>query len=342
MRGRAYGLIIGAVLVLAGCSAPAEKTEAATSASDAGVETAAQTGQAAPTGFNVEQIPVSPVALPPMPMFSAPEGLESNFSEADKQLGFDAQNFIAGDRIVTVEGQVWHDSFRLEGPSGRRYSELEFRRNYENAIRGLGGVKINTAQFTPPVVEAFGGRAKVEQYFKGACVAEDCHIDTYLIRNAGKEFWINVTAGGVVPPHGYITILERQAMVQSVGYLTADQMKSAIDSTGRVALDINFDFDKATLTSAGQTVVDEIAKLLQGDPALKLAIEGHTDNAGTAARNRTLSLERANTVRTALIGKGIASARLTAAGFGPDRPVAGNGDDAGRARNRRVELVKVS
>jgi outer membrane protein OmpA-like peptidoglycan-associated protein len=72
-----------------------------------------------------------------------------------------------------------------------------------------------------------------------------------------------------------------------------------------------------------------------------LSIEGHTDNTGSADRNRQLSSERARSVLDALVGLGIAPSRLSANGFGPDKPLADNADEAGRAKNRRVELVKL-
>ena len=84
----------------------------------------------------------------------------------------------------------------------------------------------------------------------------------------------------------------------------------------------------------------EIGKLLQADPALRLGVEGHTDNAGTPAHNQTLSEARAREVVRLITSQGIAAARLQAAGFGQSRPLADNATEAGRAKNRRVELVK--
>ena len=80
--------------------------------------------------------------------------------------------------------------------------------------------------------------------------------------------------------------------------------------------------------------------MLRADPVLKLAVEGHTDNTGDAAHNRTLSEARARAVVAALAGKGIDAGRLQSAGFGADKPAADNAGEDGRARNRRVELVK--
>ena len=87
-------------------------------------------------------------------------------------------------------------------------------------------------------------------------------------------------------------------------------------------------------------MVAEVLKLLQSSPALRLAVEGHTDNAGTLAHNQQLSESRAQEVVRTLTAQGVATARLQAAGFGQTRPLADNATEAGRAQNRRVELVK--
>jgi OOP family OmpA-OmpF porin len=86
--------------------------------------------------------------------------------------------------------------------------------------------------------------------------------------------------------------------------------------------------------------VDEITKLLEKDPSLKLTIEGHTDNVGDSAHNKALSQQRADAVMGLLLAGGIVKDRLNAVGLGDAKPVADNQDDTGRAKNRRVELVK--
>lgn len=84
----------------------------------------------------------------------------------------------------------------------------------------------------------------------------------------------------------------------------------------------------------------EVVKLLRTAPALRLGVEGHTDNTSTAAHNQQLSEARAQAVVAALVAQGIAASRLQAAGFGQTRPLADNATEPGRAQNRRVELVK--
>ena len=105
-------------------------------------------------------------------------------------------------------------------------------------------------------------------------------------------------------------------------------------------LGINFDLDSAAIRPESTAVLDEMVAILVAQPSWKLAIEGHTDSTGTDARNLALSRQRAAAVVAYLTGRGVAPSRLRAAGFGPTRPIADNGTELGRARNRRVELVR--
>lgn len=123
--------------------------------------------------------------------------------------------------------------------------------------------------------------------------------------------------------------------------VTADTMRKELADKGKIALYINFDTDKADIRADGKPTVDEIAKLLKNDSGLKLAIEGHTDDSGNAARNQALSRQRAEAVVQYLVKGGIDAGRLRAAGHGAARPLADNKDGAGRAKNRRVELVRI-
>ena len=146
---------------------------------------------------------------------------------------------------------------------------------------------------------------------------------------------------GAIPLHGEVVVLERQGMTSKLAFIDAAAMKKALDADGRIALYINFDVDKATLRPDAAAVVAEIHSLLSNDPSLRLSIDGHTDSTGTADRNRELSRQRAEAVQAALVAQGIAADRLQAQGFGPDQPLADNASEDGRAKNRRVELVRL-
>lgn len=101
---------------------------------------------------------------------------------------------------------------------------------------------------------------------------------------------------------------------------------------------VNFDFDKSNIRSDAQVILDEAASLLGRNPEVAVSINGYTDATGTDAYNMKLSQRRAESVKSYLVGKGVAAGRLTTNGFGESNPVASNATKDGRAMNRRVEL----
>jgi OmpA-OmpF porin, OOP family len=136
----------------------------------------------------------------------------------------------------------------------------------------------------------------------------------------------------------------RKASLGRVGIelLDTQKMKSAIAATGQVAVNINFERDKATLLESANPAINEIVTLLKADSGLKLSTEGHTDDVGTATRNQEPSTQRAQTVKAKLISLGIDAKKLSSAGFGSSKPLGANDSEANRAKNRRVGLVKVN
>ena len=100
-----------------------------------------------------------------------------------------------------------------------------------------------------------------------------------------------------------------------------------------------FGSGQSTLTAGAATTVRTLAAYLQAGPSASVLVEGHTDSQGAAEANLKLSQRRADAVRDALVAAGIPRARTQAVGRGATRPVADNGNAAGRARNRRVEIV---
>jgi outer membrane protein OmpA-like peptidoglycan-associated protein len=117
-------------------------------------------------------------------------------------------------------------------------------------------------------------------------------------------------------------------------------MVDELNKSGFVTLYINFETGKADIKPESQSIVDQIADMLKANETLNLSIEGHTDNVGTAAFNKTLSENRAKSVMNAIVAKGIDASRLTANGWGQEKPIADNKAEDGRAKNRRVEIVK--
>lgn len=289
---------------------------------------------AAPAPFDLSSVPLSAVPLPPFPFLSWPRDLKPGMATENKGVEFDATELIVGADLRTVEGRTNQLAF---SNVDAKYSALSSRRNYDAAIKALGGVKVNSIDpDNAALVAQYGDRLK---RLDARHVGGGASYDVYLVRTADKLAWITLM---VTDANTYVKVVEEKALEQTVGYVTADTMRSALDSEGHIALYINFDIDKSTIQADGKGAVDEIAALLKSNPTLKLTIEGHTDNSGDAARNKVLSQQRADAVMAALVAGGIDQARLTAVGMGAKKPIADNGAEAGRAKNRRVELVKVS
>ena len=103
---------------------------------------------------------------------------------------------------------------------------------------------------------------------------------------------------------------------------------------------VNFHFDSDELTAESKVILDGVAATLLNHPDLKLEVAGHTDSAGVDEFNLDLSQRRSASVRAYLVSRGVNAEHLTAQGYGETRPVASNQDAAGRAANRRVELLR--
>ena len=116
---------------------------------------------------------------------------------------------------------------------------------------------------------------------------------------------------------------------------TIEQMQPVMDTAAR---NILFKTGSAVLTTSSYGALNAIAESLSQNTDLQLTIEGHTDNTGSDALNKKLSLKRAGTVKTYLAKRGVAAARMTTEGYGESQPIATNNTAAGRAKNRRVVL----
>ena len=244
-----------------------------------------------------------------MPSYYVGEGAENEF---------DVFNFYDGQKSVAVEGKYWKKQYWLK-ENAKQASELQIIRNYAGAVRNMGGKVLIEGQCSD-------------------CEASGCsgNIMTGQVVKEGKELWVQVIPCNDGSDYTLV-VVEKEAMKQDV---TASDLLNALNKQGSVTVYINFDTNKATVKPDSRPVVDQIKKLLQDNPDLKVRIEGHTDNTGTPAKNKTLSTQRAQSVVDILVKEGIAPPRLSARGWGQEKPLADNGSEEGRAKNRRVEIVK--
>lgn len=252
---------------------------------------------------------------------------------------FDRFPFWDGKRFEWAEGRLLAQDFDVDTDKARaidrRYSLYDVRRNIEAWMARNGGEKLFEGVVPKTQLEALGEK-DAEHY--GVLTHHDSNpVLVYRTRRGGKELWLQADLGYLA---GGWVIVEREGMAQTAGLLPAAELKQQLDSAGKVALQVNFATDKTEILPESQPQIEQVAQLLKDDPALKLAVNGHTDNTGDAVHNQTLSEGRAKSVVAALAAKGIDAARLSAKGYGDTQPVADNGNEDGKAKNRRVELVK--
>jgi outer membrane protein OmpA-like peptidoglycan-associated protein len=234
-------------------------------------------------------------------------------------------------KMEAVEGKIMAYYYYLkEGATPA--SALQIAQNFRNAAKQKGGIVL---------VEYPGGC--VGEYEYGSYIndgvipwANGCESwgTTIKMTKDAKEIWLFVQP----TDEGYnMVIAEKEAMKQDI---QANEMFDKLNKDGFIALYINFETGKADIKPESQKIIDQIVEMLQKNPSLKVSIEGHTDNVGTKEFNQKLSDERAKAVMNAIIAKGIDKNRLSSKGWGQTKPIADNNTEEGRAKNRRVEIVK--
>lgn len=224
-----------------------------------------------------------------------------------KEKDFDSYKFERNEKKVEVEGRYIELKYTQNSNSEQNRSRLQIARNYSAYFKKIG------AEIT------FENNAEVQ-----AIVAEN-----------GKEVWIKVYAHNDI--NYSIYVIEKQGLKSSIN---SNDLYNSISTTGKAILYINFEAGKADISAESESVIEEVAKMLSNNNNLSLSVEGHTDNTGSPEGNLELSQLRAQKVKEAIVEKGIKESRLSAKGFGRTKPIAENDTDEGRAKNRRVELVK--
>ncbi|BCW88862.1 Peptidoglycan-associated lipoprotein [Alphaproteobacteria bacterium SO-S41] len=251
-----------------------------------------------------------------------------------------------GGEWLGLEGRVV--KIRYIAPEGR--SSLEIYRNYQQALEAKGFVNV----FNCKDAECFVGDHDALPYQIGRLFDKPGNDGAYwdhsryqlsrLGRPEGAVYSMIAVGENKGAAVTMVWVIETKEMeTGKIVVKTAEEMNQGILAEGSVNLyTLYFDFDEAVLKPESGPTLDEIAKLLNADPNLKLNIVGHTDNRGAADYNLSLSKRRAAAVVEALVmTRNINAARLTSDGAGMDRPIATNETEEGRALNRRVELVKV-
>ena len=227
---------------------------------------------------------------------------------------------ISSEKTEAKEGNLFTITYYFNADAGEKAkSPFQIIKNYENAVVKNGGKMIY--KNTDPL------GAELEA--------------TFNLSTKDKNYWVKIGSfGGTANEveHYALYVLEMEPMKQEI---QASEMMDALNKDGFIALYINFETGKSEIKPESQEIVNQIAEMLKQNSDLKISIEGHTDNVGTDKSNQTLSENRAKSVMTALVGHGIDKARLSSKGWGSAKPIADNRTEEGKAKNRRVEIVKI-
>jgi outer membrane protein OmpA-like peptidoglycan-associated protein len=252
-----------------------------------------------------------------------------------------------------VKGSKDHQLFnRMPGYRIMRYEKLDFNvyKDFLNAngkkislegkyyFYNYGVKKGNKASSGPQVLRNYMNAVKKAG---GTVVFEEGCCNVYLkLKKNNRVTWIRVKAYKDAGSF-QVWIIEESEMKQDI-FVDANTMLSDINTEGHVALyGIYFDFNESEIKPESESTLKEISKLLSKNPKLNLYVVGHTDNVGDFDYNMKLSQSRANAVVNTLVSKfSVSKNRLVAAGVGPLSPVTANDTEEGKARNRRVELIK--
>lgn len=283
---------------------------------------------------------------------------------------YDSAKLIVGKLNVGPDGQPSPEEWRLlEGRhtrllylAPRERSSLEVFRNYERDLAAKGftvlfkcsgddecqsaGAELNrvlypaTAALQNSDNSKFAFNVPIEPHYLAATLTTPegpVAVSLYVAMESGGAFPETKDRVAVL-----LDVVEDKPMDQKMVTVDAAKMANEIKTTGRVALyGLYFDTDKAELKAESAPSLAEIGKLLNGQPALKVYIVGHTDNAGGFDYNMGLSQRRAKSVVDRLVQSyGISADRLKPVGAGMIAPVASNDDESGRSKNRRVEIIK--
>lgn len=290
---------------------------------------------AADKGFDPSSLPVSTAPLGAFPYLALPDGYVTG--STPDVAHFDQVPFWTGDRLEPVEGKVW--SAHIDAAPGKTFSDLELERNVESVVTALGGRKVFDGRIPDEAAQKIKDwpRDFAVKYNSGLGDVWNNPAQVFVVHRADREIWIHLCSYQF---GGGLLIAETRPLAITASLLPASALKSQIDRTGKVALHVNFATDKTDILPDSQPQIAQVVQLLKDDAALKLAVNGYTDNTGEPAHNRTLSEGRARAVVASITAQGIEAGRLSAAGFGDADPVADNATEEGKAQNRRVELVR--
>ncbi len=277
---------------------------------------------------------------------------EGSIIKDQAQSAFDRTLLTTG---VTKDGRLLEQAFEgrrswtaMQGPKGR--SGFEVFASYRDAIAQSGFETVYTCSREKCPAALFSRGLGGDAYSalpRALAVLGDGSIEDrhYLLarhaKPGGDEF-IRLVVGGPKLPVAVLDLMQPAAREQKVSVLSRESIASDLARSGKAVLyAIYFDFDSAVVKPESAPQLEQLAAFLAASPDVRVYVVGHTDGRGTVAYNADLSIRRATAIVTAL-GRDykVAGSRVSPQAVGELAPVSTNETEAGRALNRRVEIVK--
>lgn len=329
-----YPILLLMVLASAcGHKAPSGGEQVAGNTTAPAASAAPPPAAASAADFSIDNVPISNAPLGKFPFFGLPPKYAPQ--NTPKAPGFGHFLFWTGKAFKDVEGQTY--MVTIISPDSHDFNTYELKKNMETLFQQAGATKINDGKIPQAMLDAIPDPTRQELLMGLGDVWND-PAETWVIHRPDGAIWIHYTTNTA---QASLAVVQTKPFVATAALLPADQLKSDLDKTGKAVIHVNFATDQTQILPTSKDQMDAVIALLRGDPALKLAINGYTDDTGTDEHNVSLSDGRAKAVQAALLAAGIKPERLQAKGYGRMNPVSANTDVEGKAANRRVELVKL-
>lgn len=233
--------------------------------------------------------------------------------------------------LLVDETKGSEDGFALD------FVRLLVNRKRENSCKGTLNGRVVQDEDEAPIAKArvmLADKTTVETDADGQFSFKDVPTGFEVVTASAQGYADGSGGGdvGVGDEPGFVTIRLKKGKA-----LVFDKKEIAVGQAFNLS-NILFDAGKADLKKESKPELDKVVAFLEANPGAEIELSGHTSSEGEAAMNRSLSYRRVKACKDYVVSKRIDAGRIIAVGYGPDRPVASNADEAGRKQNRRVEL----
>ncbi len=225
---------------------------------------------------------------------------------------------ISESQSLTVEGGLISTTYSFDSHSRSAVpGSVQVVNKYKATVEAMGGTRISSANTNS------GNNNNV----------------TFRFQKDGNEYYLGISGIGNNPLYQFTVALVTRESLNSEA--AANVMTEKINEGETLTPNINFETGTSAIKDESQDIVVELYKMMNENPTLEISVEGHTDNVGSKIANQTLSEGRAESIKAALVMKGISADRIKTSGFGQDQPLGDNTTEDGKAKNRRVEIKKL-